>query len=191
MTSRERMMALISGRKYDKVPFYSFTELMPAGEFERELRNRGMVLVTHSSSIWSEMKDVSIETRSDDGMLTTIYHTPAGTVSTKYRTNLGRIDGLGRVQIKYLLENEKDYEPVLFMIENTVFHKNENAYTDIADDLGEDGICHVWTGEPAYVGSIYYFGLEKWSYEQADNPELFHELVSALDRRQERYMNSF
>lgn len=189
MTPRERMMALISGRKPDKVPFYSFTELMPTGEFERELRNRGLILVTHCSSIWSEIKNVYIETRSDDSVLTTIYHTPVGTVSTKHRTNLGRIDGQGRVQIKYLIETEKDYRPVLYMIQNTAFHKNENAYTDIADDLCEDGICHVWTGEPGYIDSIYYLGLEKWSYEQIDNPELFHELVSSLDKKQERYMN--
>lgn len=188
MTPRGRMMALINGKEYDKVPFYSFTELMPTGEFERELRNKGMVLVTHCNSVWSEIKNVSIESASDDGVLTTIYHTPVGKISTKHRINLGRVDGAGRVQVKHLIENVRDYEPAIFIVENTVFHKNESAYTDIVDDLGEDGIGHVWTGEPGYVDSIYYFGLEKWSYEQVDNPELFQDLVRALDEKQERYM---
>jgi len=94
-----------------------------------------------------------------------------------------------------MIRSVKDYAPVIFMIEDTVYHADNSLYLDKARDLGTDGIFRDSGIDPEaelspygatrkYFGEVY--GLERWAYEQQDRPQHFARLVQALERREER-----
>ena len=182
----ERINAVLHRNKPDKIPFAPYDNLIPRGDFEREMRNRGMGLCARRSSIRSATPDVWAESHNHGDVVETTYHTPVGDVSTKRRTHLGRISDSGSVQTEWMIKDIEDYEPVMFMVDNTVFHHNEEGYQKPARDLGVDGIARDSGLSPSYDSSERYFGLFKWATEQYDHPEHFTRLIEALDRRAER-----
>ncbi len=186
MNFLERINAVLHRNRPDKAPFAPYDNLIPRGDFEREMRNRGMGLCARRSSIRSATPDVWTESRSHGDMVETIYHTPVGDVSTKRRTHLGRISDSGNVQLEWMIKEVEDYEPVMFMIDNTVFHSNEAGYYKPVRDIGVDGIVRDSGLTPPYDSTRGYFGLFKWAIEQHDRPEHFARLLDALDRRAER-----
>jgi hypothetical protein len=54
MDNISRINAVLHQEKPDKIPFAPYDNLVPRGEFERMLRNRGMGLLTRVNSIWEE-----------------------------------------------------------------------------------------------------------------------------------------
>ena len=186
MDFKERINAVLHHDRPDKVPFAPYDNLIPRGDFEREMRNRGMGLCARRSSIRSEMLDVWTESYSHGDMVETIYHTPIGDVSTRRRTHLGRISDSGSIRLEWMIKSVADYGPVIFMIDNTVFHSNEAGYHKPVRDLGVDGIVRDSGLSPPYDSSEGYFGLLKWATEQYDHPEHFARLLEALERRAER-----
>ena len=186
MNFLKRINAVLHNRKPDKIPFAPYDNLIPRGDFEREMRNRGMGLCARRSSIRSETPDVWVESTSHGDITKTTYHTPVGSVSTSRRTRLGRLSDSGSVQLEWMIKDVEDYEPVIFMIENTEFHSNDDGYYKPVRDLGADGIVRGSGLSPPYDSSEGYFGLFRWGTEQYDYPEHFARLVEALERRAER-----
>jgi hypothetical protein len=187
MNFLQRMNATLHHQPADQVPFAPNSELIPRGDFEREMRNRGMGMLLKSTVVWSEMPDVSVEYRQEGDTLVTLYHTPEGTVSTRDRIHLGRISQAGDVRLEWLIKGPEDYDPTIFMIENTVFHPGYNTFLNDVRDMGTDGIVrahgHLW---PPYDYAEKFIGLVNWVMHQQDYPDRFWELVAALDRQAER-----
>lgn len=184
MNNRERILKIFNHEVPDRVPFMAFSELLPRGEFEREMRDRGMGLITHCTSLSSEMPNVETTTGKAGDHYVTVYRTPAGKVFTQH--DLRNRSGGSGLQGRYLIKGIEDYRPVIFMIDDTNYHRNEAEFIKVDRELGGDGITHTWTDEPPYMDAQYYMGLEKWSYEQYDHPEEFRALLEALERRQDR-----
>ena len=93
MDNKSRINAVLHREKPDKIPFAPYDNLVPRGEFERMLRNRGMGLLTRVNSIYEETPHISIETKNDDDGIVKIYHTPKGDLTTRIRTHVGRLKG--------------------------------------------------------------------------------------------------
>ena len=190
-----RINAVLHHAEPDQVPFAPYDNLVPRGDFARQLRNRGMGLCLRRSTIWAETPNVTVETRTEEDTVVTVYHTPEGDVSARRRGHVGRVsDGLA-VEIEGLIKSVEDYDPVIFMLEDTVFHSDPSIYFDAARDVGTDGIVREWGIDPAlenppygaskrFFGQIY--GLDTWVYEQIDHPDHFARLLQALERREER-----
>ena len=81
-----RINAVLHHENPDQIPFAPYDNLVPRSEFARELQNRGMGLCCPRSTIFAEMPHVSIETRMQDSVMITIYHTPEGDVSKRVKT---------------------------------------------------------------------------------------------------------
>jgi len=186
MNNRERIEAILGGGIPDRIPFLPFSELIPRGSYEREMRARGMGFIVHGASLWSEMPSVEVSQRTRDGEATATYRTPVGEVMTKYRTHAQGASNNASVQQEWLIKGVEDYHAVIFMIDDTTYHVDQSAYRKAVADLGDDGIVHTWTDEPPYMDAQYFLGLEKWSYDQYDHPNEFRALLEALARRQER-----
>lgn len=186
MNFAERMDAVLHRCKPDKVPFAPYDNLIPPGDFEREMRNRGMGLCARRSSIRSERPDVWVEYQTRGDVNEVIYHTPVGKVSTKSRTHLGRISDSGSVRLEWTIKDRQDYEPVIFMIDNTSYSSNYDAYHKYVRGMGADGIVRDAGLSPPYDSTEGYFGLFRWSTEQYDHPEQFARLIDALERMEER-----
>jgi hypothetical protein len=152
-----------------------------------------MGLCCRRSTIWQEMPNVSVETRTREGVTTTIYHTPEGEVSTRIRHHSDRINDNQAVELEGMIKSLKDYDPVLFMLDDTRFGIDPAVYHNTVRDFGTDGIFRDWAldheavpygATKRYFGELY--GLEQWVYHQRDYPDHFAKLVEAQTRRDER-----
>jgi hypothetical protein len=188
-----RINAVLHHQAPDKVPFAPYDNLIPRGSFERKLRNRGAGLCLRRSTIWPEIKEVSVETKNEGDTILTIYHTPEGDVSTRSRAHLSRISDTSTVEIEGMIKSTTDYDPVINMLENTTFHADNSVYYNTVRDLGADGIFRdsaldhessPYAATRRYFG--YEYGLESWIYAQKNHPDHFAELVNAQLRRDER-----
>ncbi len=193
MNFLERILATLHNEPHDRVPFAPYDNLVPRGGFERELRNRGMGLCKRIGTISASMPNVTIEQRAEDDTTLTIYHTPEGDVQTRSKGTAGRISDSPVMEVEGLIKTTTDYDPVIFMLEDTVFSVDNSVYYDTARDLGEDGIVRDWAldYEAAPYGAVRrYFGevsgLDRWIYAQLDHPNHFAALVEAQTRRDER-----
>lgn len=186
MNFLERIQAVLHRRPPDVVPVAPYDNLLPRGDFARQLRNRGMGLCSRRSTVWSEMPNVRVEKRTEGDTVITYYHTPRGGVHTRNRTHLGRISDGASICTERLIKGVDDYAPVIFMLEDTVFHLDPSVYCDTERDLGADGIVRIDGIKPPYDVSQYYFSLEFWATEQVDHPEHFGRLLQALGDSAER-----
>jgi len=188
---KERMKAVLRHEEPDQVPVGVHADLFPRGEFERKCREIGVGLVeVFAPYIWSEMPNVSVETRTQGNIETIIYHTPVGDVSCK-RWSRKSCPRIGFPPIDYLFKDEADYDVLIYMIDDTIFHRRDEGYYDIVRDYGGDGI--VTAGQESGITSPYanawdYMGLQKWAIEQYRNPHDFDKLMKALERRVERLL---
>jgi len=183
--------AVYQHRRPDRVPFIIYDNKVHRGDFGRELRDRGMGLCYRCSTVWPQMPNVGVETQERDDITTITYHTPEGDVSVRTQRHSERLTtGGGTIQLDGMIKGVKDYDPVIFMIEDTTYYTDTSNYSDLRRDLGSDGV--IWENgfEPPYNATQGYFGayhgLEKWIYDQIDYPDHFAELLKALERRAER-----
>ena len=188
MNVLERINAVLHGGEPDRVPYVPYDNLVPRGDFERELRNRGMGLCLRRSGIWSETRNVEVEYRTEGDLSYTIHHTPVGTVRSAQRTHVGRISDGESIEAEWMVKEVADFEPVIFMIENTVFHSDYPGFLAHTRDVGTDGIVRFEGCGPPYDASDGYFSLEMWAQAQHEWPEQFARLVAALEGRAERLM---
>jgi hypothetical protein len=186
MNPLQRINTILHSEEADTVPFVPYDNLIPRGEFGRELRNRGMVLCHRCHEIWSAIPDVRTETKTHSDIVTTFFHTPAGTVSASRKTHLGRIDDSEGVETEWMIRSIEDYDPVIFMVEHAEFHADYQVYLNKVRDLGTDGIVRGTGPWSPYDTVETYFGLFNWSFEQADHPDHFQRLLEVLTKQEER-----
>ena len=191
MTFRDRIRAVLFGGKPDRVPFAPYANLIPRGDFERELRNRGMGLLSSCSTVWSEMPNVSVSRRTEGDISYTTHHTPVGSVRSARKTHVGRIIDGENVEWEAPVKSVGDLPPVIFMIDDTVYHTDYGRWEAAVREVGADGIVRsdglVSPYESAYwEGSGAYMSLETWATMQVEHPGDFARLLEALDRRVRR-----
>ena len=186
MTPLERINAVLHGKKPDRVPFVPYDNLVPRGDFERELRNRGMGLCLRREAIWSEMPDVRVEYLTEGDMSYTTYHTPVGSVRSGVRTHVGRISDGESIEAEWMIKGPEDFEPAIFMVDNTVFHADYAGFLGHVRDVGTDGIVRLTGPAPPYDTTEHFFSLGDWAAAQHDYPQHFARLLAACERRLER-----
>jgi hypothetical protein len=94
-----------------------------------------MGLCLRRATVWAEIPDITVETRNEGDTTLTVYHTPAGDVASRTRAHLSRISDTSTVEIEGMIKGIEDYEPVIFMLENTTFHATL-VYDNIVRDIG-------------------------------------------------------
>ncbi len=188
MNFLNRLNAVFHHRKPDQVPFAPYSHHLPRGDFEREMRNRGVGLQVKCSTVFSKQPNVKIEREEQENLRIIVYHTPVGDVSISEAINLNRTVGsMGSWQKKWMIKDVDDYTPVVFMIEDTIFYPFNENYYGLVRNLGKDGIPYESSGLiPPYDESVRFFGLIRWSYEQIDHPIQFANLLRVLEKRVER-----
>lgn len=192
MSFRKRMWTVLNGEKPDKIPFFSFSELIPTGYFERKLRNCGMGFLLLSSPLISATTNVTVTKKALEAGVETIYHTPKGDISFEAYTNTERISSpMWEVKSEFFIKKTEDYEPLIYMIEDTEFREDLKEFNLKSFDLGEDGIQHVVGPVPSYTEAELLLGLKKWSFEQYDNAEMFRRLLNVLEKRSEKQLNMY
>jgi hypothetical protein len=191
MDFRTRINAVLHHETPDQVPFVPYDNLVPRGDFERLLRNRGMGLCLRRPTIWEETPHVSVETKNDGDNSARIYHTPKGDLTIRVKTHIGRLkdDDLD-LDVEGLVKGVEDYEAAIFMIEDTLLHMDESIYWDAYRDIGKDGIVRDAGFLPPVGATRYLYGgvsgLPRWSQDQHDHPAEFEKLVQAVSKLEEK-----
>jgi len=175
----ERVNATLHHQKPDKTPFAPSENIVPRGDFEREMRNRGMGLYAKRTTYWLETPNVGVESKRQADTYLTVYNTPVGSVST------GRVGN----ETRRMIEDMEDYEPVIFMIRDSVFHADYSVYSNAVRDLGSDGIVRGSGVEPPFEGAVRYLGVAGLEKEKSEHPKQFTELLDALGQRTERLIS--
>jgi hypothetical protein len=191
MDFRTRINAVLHHEITDQVPFAPYDNLVPRGDFERMLRNRGMGLCLRRATIWEETPNVSIETKSEGNIAVKIYHTPKGDLTTRSLMHTGRIkDNDMDLDVEGLIKSVDDYDAAIFIIEDALFHLDESIFFDAYRDIGKDGIIRDTGLRPPFGETRYLYGsvsgLPRWSQDQHDNPVQFERLMEAVIRREDR-----
>ncbi len=194
MNARERIEAVVHRQRPDKVPFAPLVEYVPRGQFTRELRNRGMGFMTRTAMWRAEQPNVTYETCVDGDKVFTVAHTPVGSVSRWARTHLTRAATGGRaLEQEGWIKSLQDYEPVLFMIEDTVYYPHYELYERLTHEFGGDGVVRgarfdapYWYAYRDCFGASSPDGVRNFTYHQIDYPDHFAELIAALERRNVR-----
>lgn len=191
MDFRTRINAVLHQETPDQIPFVPYDNLVPRGDFERMLRNRGMGLCLRRSTIWEETPHVTVETKNEGDIAIRIYHTPKGDLTTRIKTHVGRIkdDDLD-LDVEGLVKGVEDYAAAIFMIDDTILHLDGSIFADANRDIGMDGIVRDSGLQPPYGATRYLYGstsgLSNWAQDQHDHAGKFEELVQAVIRREEK-----
>ena len=173
MNFAERLNAVLHHQKPDRVPFAPSDNLVPRGDFEREMRNRGMGLYSERSLYWSETPNVNTEAKRQAGASLTVCNTPVGNVST----------GTEEGKTRYMIASVDDYDAAIFMVNDTVFHADYSVYFNAARDLGSDGIVRGAGIKSPLEDIVRYMGKANVEKEQRAHPEQFAALLGAMEQK--------
>lgn len=154
MTMHDRMMAVYRKEMPDRMPVSIYKRYLPTGETERHARNLGLGIsdyhppVTLLAPPWhtspgyvSEVKGADLQVRFswEEGQMVESrkYETPVGTLSQETT----RDPNYGSDWIrKHFIQTAEDYKIMQYIVENTVFRKNDKALRGRMADLGGDGV---------------------------------------------------
>jgi len=182
MNIKERVIAALRGEEPDRIPWIILSVLLPRGQFEREIRNMGLGLVIWPTVYEEETPNVRVEQRISRGIRETIYHTPVGSVSTKVR-----ISGLGYDTwwtTEFMIKDTSDYDVVKFIIEDTVYHPNYDAFLDAERELGTDGIaCAAGKRSPIQQLLLELMGYKRFSIDLYRNRLEFEKLLKVMEEK--------
>lgn len=190
LTPRQRIESTLRGEPVDQTPLTIYWLMLPRGEHERRLREAGLAIVERMALYWEEWPNCDIVCREyrERGVRTvqTTVRTPVGEVSSVRK--LGLAYG-SEMWTEWYIKRPQDYRVVEYMVRDTVYHADYEAYHTVRDRLGEDGYALPHIGySPLMIMLIEYMGLERFSLDMVDHPDEFFSLYQLLcERRREIY----
>ncbi len=197
MTNRERMLAIISGEKTDRILWIPRLQLWynyhkSAGtlpdkyrgwelrDIERDL---GMGTPARDARIFlTQTENVETRRRRRGDEILTEYITPAGTISTRHVV-VDKLDkaGMSSYQMEHLIKRPEDYGVVEYMVEHTKLTPAYDQYMAYDREIGDDGLPMVGLGAcPMHQIMREYLGYEKAVFEMIDNPGRIERLLRVL-----------
>jgi len=198
MNIRERMMSVYRNRVPDQMPVGIYKRYYRLGSVEREVRNMGMgiidfhPIVSLLSPPWhmhegyvSEVKNVELRIKYvwENGKMMEfrIFETPVGTLSQCLTKD--PIYGSDWVSKHYIKETE-DYKIMQYIVEHTVFRKNESQIREIIDDMDDDGVLLGRVDRSPYQKLLIELaGPEKFLMDLLTTPEPIEELMEVMAKK--------
>lgn len=197
MTNRERIIAIIEGKKPDIIPwiprlqfwynFHKNSGTLPEKYKNWNLReiekDMGMGTPARDARIFSsKMENVEIKTKKVGDEIFTEYITPAGKVSTKHKIveKLAKV-GMSNYQTEHLIKRPEDYDVVEYIIQNTKLTPAYDQYIAYDEQIGDDGLPLVSLGAcPMHRIMREYMDYEKSFFEMIDHPSKVESLLKTL-----------
>jgi hypothetical protein len=198
MTLRERMICIYKNQMPDKPALGIYTRYLKRGYMERMVRNTAMGIIdyvpltTQLGPPWhlipefiSRIKDtdISIQIYFDHGERKErrIYKTPVGEIYAEVGSSIG--DGSEHIS-KYYLSSPEDYRVMKYIVEHTIFAKNESVFQRRRDYLGEDGVVlGRLDRHPFQKLMIELAGAEHFLLDLYTDPDPILEVLHAMEKR--------
>ena len=191
MTPAQRVINMLRGETVDHIPFTSYENKVYYGKAERELRAAGMTIVqrepnfftTHSKDC-SVQKTVKLLNQREEVHIRV--ETPKG-VLTAVDVDRGLLHNAWHE--KMLFADERDYPALKAYLSDMSFRENYEGVRRKIDEGQGDILMRGQMGYSPFQHIIYtYMGIEKFSFEWADNRSRILELYEILcAKRRELY----
>ena len=193
---REKMVAAYSGEPTDEIPVSIYRRMLPRGNVERRLRNKGLGILDYypvASMLappWLlkegyhsrvEGANFTIKYIDEPGGRASVrtYETPLGSVSQKVVT-VGENDS-PRIREHYI-QSEDDYEPLKYIINNTLIRDQSEQFINRRDDLGGDGLVLGRVDRSPYQMILNELaGAQRFFHDLHNNPDPVIELMEAIE----------
>ena len=198
MTPRERILSVYRNDLPDRVPVGIYPRYLQTGAAERRARSRGLGIIaayppvsllappwhTHSgfvSRVENADLRVGIAWEGGERVESRTYETPVGVVTQR----IVKDPQYGSDWVKkHYVEKREDYGTLQYIVENTVFSRQEDAFTGHRETLGEDGVLLGRVDRcPFQKMLIELAGPERFLVDLLTDPEPPLELMEAMRRR--------
>jgi len=191
MNIRENVMAVFHHETPERIPWLTYDipyPMLPRGFWERELRNKGLgiiVLMGSGGVCAAKTPNVEVERRTTTygkrTVVTTIYHTPVGSVSKKEDPT---ITPPNPWIIEYPVKSLSDYDVVKFIFEDTVYRPNYESFIWRERQVGDDGFVRVHSGKPPFQSLLLeYMGYQRLSIDLYRNRKEVEALMGVMEKR--------
>ncbi len=203
MTNRERILAVMSGKSPDRIPWIPrlllwYNAHKKAGTLPERYRDwslrdieRDMGLGTparEGTVFRTELNGVEVEQRwIDDLHMRTEYRTPVGTVSTMFQgSEVLRQQAIQDLQVEFMLKTEQDYPVVQYILENTNVISTYAEYEQYEAEVGDDGYPMVACGDcPFHHWMRALVGYDQAFFHLADFPDEVERLLATMTQLDE------
>lgn len=176
---REDIELALAGGAPERMPFTYYDLLTPPGFDLAPLQARGLAICARRPVWRKTYRDVEIRhAKEPDGSVRTIYTTPVGSISARYRPA-----AQGEAPIEHPIKSRDDYPVARFIVEHTAYEPCYDEFRQEITSLGDAGkvIAHTCY-EPLLDLQIVWIGQEQFCYELVDNEDAVMELHAALCR---------
>lgn len=198
MNLRERITAVLHGETPDIIPVSVYTNLLPRGYEERNLRNLGLALVEVGASVYGlKTPNVRVETTQDiacfymDDRLAAVakqkqnverlYRTPTGTLVEKFKWNYSQLEW----PTEWVIKNSSDYEIVTSIVDETEYFLNDEEFLKTQEVMGDDGIVMLGTPRsPLQTMLVDLMGLQRFTIDSRNNKQQFDGLYETLRKKE-------
>ncbi|MFC1677085.1 uroporphyrinogen decarboxylase family protein [Planctomycetota bacterium] len=184
MTPRQRILSVLNGEMPDRVPFTIKRPQPPMGGVERRLRNDGLAMCT-DRMVFSTVRpnvDVFKHEYYENGRfcIRERFRTPVGEVSQLWIRGSG---GYGSDKLaEYMIKTPEDYKVVEFIFNDEVYTRAYEQFTRAEEILGGDGFIFAGWMPPTPMMQMLWqlMGIEKFTMDQFDTPDIFFHLYEVL-----------
>ncbi len=189
MTIRERIEAVLRGERPDRIPFTIYWLMLPSGEQERLLRERGLGIVWRTNVLRWEYPRCDMQTVSftQDGrdLQRVTWRTPVGEV---YSTTTTEPEyGTSAWTLDYFLKKPEDYRVLRFIADDARPVAAYENFHRLDKQLGADGYVLAQLGySPLMEMMIQLIGIEQAAYEMFDHEDEFWTLYESLCQKMRR-----
>ncbi len=166
MTPRQRVEAVLTGRRPDVVPCTIYTNKLPRCQVELELRNAGMCLLERSPNTFNVATPnctTTTTTYVEDGTtyVKTVTETPGGMLRS---INRPRPDTTW--QVKRPFSGPEDYRPLRALVADRVYTENYAVFERARRRYGDGAFLRGGMGYSPLQEIIYSFmGVEQFAVE--------------------------
>jgi uroporphyrinogen-III decarboxylase len=193
MNIRDDVMAVFRHRKPDRIPWLTYDipyPMLPRGSWERELRNKGLGLIglmgfyPCGNVYISKMPNVEIVQKvrieNKRTIISTTYNTPVGSVTKEEDFSISPPNPW---ILKYPIKDVSDYKVVRFMVEDTVYEKNYDAFYWADRHIGEDGFIRADCSSPFQNLLIRFAGYQRLLVDLYKHREQVEDLLSIMEEK--------
>ncbi len=190
MTTKERILTALTGGIPDRIPFTVYRGVAHMEDDLDDLVARGMGFMESCRVYDARSPNVEVTEEDEilDGIPTKIvrYKTPVGEIWQRSRIESGYGSSWN---IEYLIKDVKDYEVLEFVIRDTEYSPNYDAFTKAVESIDDNGVVMARTERvPIQRLWIEYTGIERLSIDLNENLSVVEGIMEAmLDRSHETW----
>lgn len=190
LTMKERMLAVINGRKLDWVPFVQYTDLGAPNKAVWNLIGRENMGILQWCTAYQlehpscRFEDEEITREGLPGLRRTLI-TPEGNLKEE-RVYVPNMDGVTAIR-KHFVEEPDDYRILTSYLRDTIVYEDLISIQEIIKAMGDDGLPLVHLPRTPYQQLwVEWVCIEDFALHLADRPEYLEgciELLGDIQRR--------